>query len=82
MPIAEAVRSSEAKPEEPSEDEAVVVVLLLERPPKTERRLGLLCAWAVDRERTCAACSGGSLEDRVDGGSLLASSSVNGGPPR
>ena len=48
------------------EDEAVEVVLLLERPLKTERRLGLE-AYAVERDRTWATCSGGSLEAPVEG---------------
>lgn len=66
--------------EEPGErrDEVEVVVLDLERPLKTESRLGLCeCEWAraVDLERTWAACSGGSFDERVDGGSLWASSS-------
>lgn len=61
--------------EEPGErrEEVEVVVLDLDRPVKTERRFGLCeCEWAraVDLERTWAACSGGSLEERVDGRSL------------
>jgi hypothetical protein len=66
--------------EEPGErrDEVEVVVLDLERPLNTDRRLGLCeseWARAVDLARTWAACSGGSLEERVDGGSLWPSSS-------
>jgi hypothetical protein len=57
-------------------DDVEVVVLLLERPLKTDRRLGLWAlGWAVDLERVWTACSGGSFEERVDGGSLLPSSS-------
>ena len=60
--------------EEPGErrEEVEVVVLLLERPLKTDKRLGLL-AWAVDLERICAAYSGCSLEEFVDGRSLPSS---------
>lgn len=60
--------------EEPGErrEEVEVVVLLLERPLKTDRRLGLL-AWAMDLERICAACSGCSLDEFVDGRSLPSS---------
>ena len=65
--------------EEPGErrDEVVeLVVLLLDRPLKTESRFGLwVWAWAIDLERIWAKCSWGSLEERVDGGSLCPSSS-------
>ena len=59
-----------------SEEEAVdeVVVLLLERPVKTERRLGL-GALAVERDRTWATWSGGSLEALVEGRSEWSRSS-------
>lgn len=43
-----------------------VVVLLLDRPLKTESRLGV-GANAVDLDREWAECSGGSTEPLVDG---------------
>jgi hypothetical protein len=46
--------------------EEVVVVLLRERPLKTDRRRGL-GAWAVERERAWTGWSGESLEPLVEG---------------
>lgn len=48
------------------EEEVELVVLLRERPLKTERRLGEW-AWAVERERIWTECSGGSDEAPVEG---------------
>lgn len=69
--------STEVVEEAPERDDEAVdeeVVLLLERPVKTERRLGL-GVLAVERERTWATCSGGSLEALVEGRSEWSTSS-------